>query len=238
VEEEEAKKKREEEEKRRKEEEEQCVHEEEKCKRKVEDERLHKLAEFKKNEDTSLARLKEQKKATREEKAARKALQEEGTERNKGKKRARSESGLGLGNEDEGGGTIIGGMVQKDRVTWKVDDKRICYPCGKAHRRCLWRKDGAKRVKACYHCNESRKKCSMMADSDMSEARLPRKKRAAVGKGETKVEAVPVASGSGMGLVNVMERLVAEIQRLRGEFREVNMNLGRFGGTVDLLRWT
>jgi hypothetical protein len=87
------------------------------------------------------------------------------------------------------------------------------------------REDGKRRVKACYHCIENRKKCSMTAESDTSEAK-PLRKRAATGKGETKVEAESVVSGLGLGLVNVMERLLVEIQGLRAEFREVNMNLG------------
>ena len=248
--EEEARKKCEEEEKRRQEAEEQRVRDEEdKRKREVEEERLRKLADFKRSEAAALARLNEQAKAARKEKAARKALQEKGIEEDKGKKRARSgsESESGTEDEDEGGGVIIGGMVEKDGVTWKADDNRICYPCGKAHRRCLWREDGAKRAKACYHCNESRKKCTMTEESDTSEAKPPRKKRAAVGKGKMKVEAEPVASGLGtnsgseLGLGDVLERLLVEIQGLRNDlrigFRDVQRELGeirRNGRSVTL----
>ena len=244
--EEEARKKHEEEEKRRREEEEKPVYKEgEECKCEVEEERLRVLVIFKKNEAERNMRLGERKKATREEIAARKASQEEGTEGEKGKKRARS--GLKSEDEDEGRGVIIGDMVEKARVTWKVDDRRVCYSCGKAHKRCLWREDGAKRAKVCYHCNESRKKCTMTEELDTSEAKLPRKKRAAAGKGKMKVEAEPVASGSGTnsgsesGLGDVLERLLVEIQGLRNDlrigFRDVQRELGeirRNGRSVTL----
>src|ERR1700683_3926290 len=126
-------------------------------------------------------------------------------------------------------------MVEKDGVTWKADEKRIYYPCGKVHRRCLWREDGKTRAKACFQCNENWKKCSMTVESDTLETKPPRKRRATAGKGKGKVEAEPVANGSGTnsglesGLVDVMEKILAEIQGLRGDmrigFHEVHMEL-------------
>jgi hypothetical protein len=252
--EEEARKKHEEEEKRRREEEEQCeCEEEEKRKRKAEEKRQCELADFKKNEADSVARLGEQKKATRAEKAAKKASQEEGMEGNKGKKRTRLE--LELGNEDEeeeeeeGGGILIGNMVEKDGVVWAAEDGKVCYLCRKVHRLCLWKGEGGKHVKVCLHCNENKKKCSMTEESDTSEAKLPRKKWATTGKekgkAEEKVEAEPMASGSGWGLWSgsgdVLERLLAEIQGLRGDlrtrFRKVQMEMGEIWRTRRELAW-
>ena len=75
------------------------------------------------------------------------------------------------------------------------------------------------------------------------EAGPPKKKRAAVGKGKMKVEAEPVASGSGseLGLGDMMERLLVEIQGLRNDlrigFRDVQRELGeirRNGRSVTL----
>ena len=71
----------------------------------------------------------------------------------------------------------------------------------------------------------------------MTEVGLFRKKRVAAGKGKMKVEAEPVASGSGseLGLGDVMERLLVEIQGMRQDLRlrlrEIQMELGEIWRT-------
>jgi hypothetical protein len=109
------------------------------------------LAEFKRNKAEAIARQGEQVKVAKAAKAAKKALLDEETEGDKGKKRARLELESEGKDEDEGRGAIIGNMVEKDGVTWTAEDGRICYSCGKAHWRCLWREDGKKRAKVCFH---------------------------------------------------------------------------------------
>src|ERR1700685_4471976 len=77
----------------------------------------------------------------------------------------------------------------------------------------------------------------MTVESDMTEVGLFRKKRVAAGKGKRKVEAEPVASGSGseLGLGDVMERLLVEIQGMRQDLRvglrEIQMELGEIRRT-------
>jgi hypothetical protein len=103
---------------------------------------------------------------------------------------------------------------------------KVCIHCSKAHRQCLWRGENGRRARACLHCYENKKGCKMSMES---ESELPRKKKAAAEKGKTKVEAEPLMSGSGSGMADILEKILAEIHGMRQEvrtgFRELHMEV-------------
>ena len=86
-------------------------------------------------------------------------------------------------------------------------------------------------------CSEHKPGCTFSAESDQTEAAPPNKRRATSKKAKGKEAAEPVASGSGSesGLGDVLERLLVEIQGMRGEFRTglqgVRMELGELRRT-------
>jgi hypothetical protein len=191
-------------------------YEEEQCKCKEEAEHQCKWEEFKWREAESIMRKAEEAKGVREAKAAKKVLWEEHcqwiagrleeTEGDKGKKRTRSEL------EDDGGGMIMGEVVEKDGVMWTLEKGKVCDSCKKAHWRCLWRGGSGKRTMVCFTCHESKKACRVGKDSEKVEVGLLRKKRAPSRKGKEKAEPVASGSESGLGLADMMERLLLEIQ--------------------------
>jgi hypothetical protein len=231
---EEERRRREEEERLQREAEERRLHEaEEQRNRKEEEERQRQLAEFKKNEAAAIARREELVMAVRAAKAAEaeKEAKEataaspvKGREGDKGKKRARSEpeseSEGEDEDEDEDEGGLVGNMVEKRGVMWMAESGRVCIQCSKAHRQCLWRGEGGRRARACLHCYENKKGCRMTAESG---SEPPNK------KSKTKVESEPVASGSGSGTADLLEKILAEIQLMRQDlrtgFREVHMEV-------------
>ena len=124
-------------------------------------------------------------------------------------------------------------MVERDGVVWEVESGKVCDPCRRTHRSCFWReeKESGKRTKACLNCYENKKGCRLTSESESvkAEAGPPKKKKGTVEKGKDKAEAEPVASRSGSGVGNVLEKILAELQGMRHEldvgFCEMRMEL-------------
>ena len=103
------------------------------------------------------------------------------------------------------------------------------------HRKCLWRdssRDTGRHTTACFHCSQGKKSCRFARDAlEMVAGGSPKKKvKTLVGKGKEKEMEAEVARTSELGSVEVLERILTELQGMQAEMRvgmvEIRMELG------------
>src|ERR1700723_3544654 len=87
------------------------------------------------------------------------------------KKRKRTGSGF----------TILGTLTMANRGSWRAEDGRVCNPCRRLNRSCIWRQDN-KKVRTCYFCQRGKISCAV----DPANAEAGPSKRMRVGKGKGK----------------------------------------------------
>ena len=131
----------------------------------------------------------------------------------------------------------------RNGVMWVVREGRECLNCVSGQKRCLWRdgaRDTSRWATTCYHCNHSKKSCGFVRDTSetVEGGSLKKRVRTTVekGKGKEKEAEQPVASRSRVirslesGSVEVLKRILAEIQGMRTEMRVgiagIRMELG------------
>src|ERR1700720_3272483 len=88
------------------------------------------------------------------------------------KKRKRTGSGF----------TILGTLTTADGGSWRAENGRICNPCRRLNKSCIWRQDN-KKVRTCYFCQRGKILCAV----DPANAEAGPSKKMRVGKGKWKV---------------------------------------------------
>src|SRR3984957_984900 len=87
------------------------------------------------------------------------------------KKRKRAGSGF----------TILGTLMTADGGSWRAEDGRVCNPCRRLNKSCIWRQDN-KKVRTCYFCQRGKISCAVNPAN--AEAGLSKKMRVGKGKGK------------------------------------------------------
>src|ERR1700723_2912767 len=87
------------------------------------------------------------------------------------KKRKRTGSGF----------TILGTLTMADGGSWRAKNGRVCNPCRRLNKSCIWRQDN-KKVRTCYFCQRSKISCAV--DPINAEAGLSKKMKVGKGKGK------------------------------------------------------
>ena len=70
-------------------------------------------------------------------------------------------------------------MLTANGGTWRGEDGRVCNPCRRLNRSCIWRQDN-KKVRTCYFCHRGKTSCTV----DMEAG--PSKKARTLEKGKAK----------------------------------------------------
>src|SRR6202040_3840601 len=128
---------------------------------------------------------------------------------------------------------------------WRAEDGRVCNPCRRLNRSCIWRQDN-KKVHTCYFCQRGKISCAV--DLANAEAGPSKKMRGGKGKGrarEMEPESEDEVAGPSVRnkiLTDLLEeqrlhnqRLLAEITQIRGAlFQMGKMIKGIVHNTNDI----
>src|ERR1700720_3353944 len=79
------------------------------------------------------------------------------------------------------GFTVLGTLTTANGGSWRAEDGRVCNPCRRLNRSCIWRQDN-KKVRTCYFCQRGKISCAV----DPANAEAGPSKRMRVGKGKGK----------------------------------------------------
>src|ERR1700719_78222 len=129
------------------------------------------------------------------------------------KKRKRTGSGF----------TILGTLTTANEGSWRAEDGRVCNPCRRLNRSCIWRQDN-KKVRTCYFCQRGKTSCTV----DPAHAEAGPSKRMRMGKGKGKArETEPKSEDEDAGpsvrdkaLIELLEEQRLHNQSLLGEIAE------------------
>src|ERR1700723_658380 len=132
------------------------------------------------------------------------------------KKRKRARSGF----------AILGTLMTVNGGSWRAEDGRVCNPCRRLNRSCIWRQDN-KKVWTCYFCQRGKTSCTV--DPVNTEAGPSKRMRVGKGKGkaretEPKSEDEDAARWAGAKVLTELleeqrlhnQRLLREIAQIRG----------------------
>src|ERR1700720_4548787 len=142
------------------------------------------------------------------------------------KKRKRAGSGF----------TILGTLTTGNGGSWRAEDGRVCNPCHRLNRSCIWRQDN-KKVCMCYFCQRGKISCSV--DPDNAEVGPSKKLKVTKGKEEaremeleTEDEVVASPSVREKILADLLEeqwlhntKLLREIAQIRGALFQMDKML-------------
>src|SRR3984957_694039 len=138
------------------------------------------------------------------------------------KKRKRAGSGF----------TILGTLTTANGGSWRAEDGRVCNPCRRLNRSCIWRQDN-KKVRTCYFCQRGKISCAV----DPANAEAGPSKRMRVGKGkgkarETEPESEDKVAGPSVRnkiLTDLLEEQWLHNQRLLAEVAQIHGALFQMG---------
>src|ERR1700722_4870114 len=130
------------------------------------------------------------------------------------------------------GFTILGTLMTANGGLWRAEDRRVCNPCRRLNRSCIWRQDN-KKVRTCYFCQRGKTSC--MVDPVNAEAGPSKRMRVGEGKGEAR-ETEPKSEDEDAGL-SVRDKVLTELleeqrlhnQRLLGEIAQIRRALFQMG---------
>src|ERR1700722_9060126 len=138
------------------------------------------------------------------------------------KKRKRAGSGF----------TILGTLTTANGGSWRAEDGRVCNPCHRLNRSCIWRQDN-KKVKTCYFCLRGKTSCTV--DPVNTEAGPSKRMRVGKGKGKAR-EMEPKSEDEDAGpsvrdkvLTELLEEQQLHNQRLLGEIVQIHGALFQMG---------
>src|ERR1700723_2907898 len=81
------------------------------------------------------------------------------------------------------GFTILRTLTMANGGSWRAEDGRVCNPCHRLNRSCIWRQDN-KKVRTCYFCQRGKISCAV--DPANAEAGLSERMRVGKGKGKAR----------------------------------------------------
>src|ERR1700722_19975830 len=130
------------------------------------------------------------------------------------------------------GFTILGTLMTANGGLWRAEDRRVCNPCRRLNRSCIWRQDN-KKVRTCYFCQRGKISCAL----DPANAEAGPSKRMRVGKGKGKArETEPRSEDEDAGLsvrdkvlTNLLEEQRLHNQTLLGEITQIRGALFQVG---------
>src|SRR3984957_17647865 len=141
------------------------------------------------------------------------------------KKRKRAGSGF----------TVLGTLTTANRGSWRAEDGRVCNPCRRLNRSCIWRQDN-KKVCTCYFCQRGKISCAV--DPANAEAGPSKKMRVGKGKGkarETEPESEDEVAGPSVRtkiLTDLLEEQRLHNQRLLAEIAQICGALFQMGKLI------
>src|SRR3984957_6909886 len=133
------------------------------------------------------------------------------------------------------GFTILGTLMTANGGLWRAEDRRVCNPCRRLNRSCIWRQDN-KKVRTCYFCQRGKISCAM--DPANAEAGPSKKMRGGKGKGkarETEPESEDEVAGSSVRtkiLTDLLEEQRLHNQRLLAEIAQIHGALFQMGKLI------
>src|SRR3984957_20573185 len=81
------------------------------------------------------------------------------------------------------GFTILGTLTTADGGSWRAENGRVCNPCHRLSKSCIWRQDN-KKVRTCYFCQHGKISCAV--DPINAEAGPSKKMKVGKGKGKAR----------------------------------------------------
>src|ERR1700720_3842233 len=129
-------------------------------------------------------------------------------------------------------GFTILGTLTANGGTWKGEDGRVCNPCRRLNRSCVWRQDN-KKVRTCYFCHRGKTSCTVDMEAGPSKkARTLEKAKAKESEPEDEEEERAGLSATDQILADILEeqrlhkkRILAEISQIRGVLFQVTKQL-------------
>src|SRR6202040_2660981 len=112
------------------------------------------------------------------------------------KKRKRAGSGF----------TVLGTLTTANGGLWRAEDGRVCNPCRRLNRSCIWRQDN-KKVRTCYFCQRGKISCAV----DLANAEAGPSKKMRVGKGKGKVRETEPRSEDEDAGPSVRDKVLTEL---------------------------
>src|SRR3984957_13898780 len=130
------------------------------------------------------------------------------------------------------GFTILGTLTTVNGGSWRAEDGRVCNPCRRLNRSCIWRQDN-KKVRTWYFCQRGKISCSV----DPANAEAGPSKKMRVGKGKGKARETELKSEDEDVGPSVRDKVLIELlkeqqlhnQRLLGEIAQIRGALFQMG---------
>src|ERR1700719_5080171 len=133
------------------------------------------------------------------------------------------------------GFTILGTLTTANGGSWRAEDGRVCNPCRRLNRSCIWRQDN-KKVRTCYFCQRGKIYCAV--DAANAEAGPSKRMRVGKGKGkarETEPESEDEVTGPSVRtkiLTDLLEEQWLHNQRLLAEIAQIRRALFQMGKLI------
>src|SRR6202040_966561 len=115
------------------------------------------------------------------------------------------------------GFTILGTLTTANGGSWRAEDGRVCNPCRRLNRSCIWRQDN-KKVCTCYFCQRGKISCAV----DPANVEAGPSKKMRVGKGKGKAREMELESEVEVAGPSVRNKILTD---LLGEQRLHNQQL-------------
>src|ERR1700723_1081659 len=128
--------------------------------------------------------------------------------------------------------TILGTLTTADGGSWRAENGRVCNPCRRLNKSCIWRQDN-KKVRTCYFCQRGKTSCTV----DPVNAEVGPSKRMRVGKGKGKARETELKSEDEDAGPSVRDKVLTELleeqrlhnQKLLGEIAQIRGALFQMG---------
>src|ERR1700720_4182786 len=122
------------------------------------------------------------------------------------------------------GFTILGTLTTADGGSWRAENGRVCNPCRRLNKSCIWRQDN-KKVRTCYFCQHGKILCTV----DPINAEAGPSKKMKVGKGKGKARETEPRSEVEVAGPSVRDKILTDLleeqwlhnQRLLAEVAQI-----------------
>src|ERR1700720_1580516 len=104
------------------------------------------------------------------------------------------------------GFTILGTLTTADGGSWRAENGRICNPCHRLNKSCIWRQDN-KKVRTCCFCQRGKISCAV----DLINAEAGLSKKMKMGKGKGKARETEPGSEDEVAGPSVRDKLLTDL---------------------------